>query len=90
LPLILSELADQPQDTDDFTFSSPVYRALTSVRTRGRAENPHRPTFNMAGSFRPDDVVVEGKAGQTEVTLKQTYLFALPLDSLLRGQLGLL
>jgi hypothetical protein len=60
LPRIFEELVNQPETDGQFcTFSKAVERVLVSVRLVGRVDTPDCPSFNLAGSFQPDDVVVE-------------------------------
>jgi hypothetical protein len=60
IPGILNELANQASSKDeDWIFSTSTQKVLLSVRKRGRVDNPGRPSFNIAGSFTPDEVVVE-------------------------------
>lgn len=60
LPRIFAELLDQHEKDGQFcTFSKAVEKILVSVRLVGRVDTPGRPSFNIAGSFQPDNVVVE-------------------------------
>jgi hypothetical protein len=57
---ILRELADQASSKhEDWVFSTDARKVLLSARTRGRVDTPGRPSFNIAGSFANEDVVVE-------------------------------
>lgn len=76
LPRILSELADQPRNTDLFKFSSVANQALVGVRMRGRVDDRNRPTFNIDGFFRPDDTVVDTVASK----LKKIYVTSHPIE----------
>ena len=58
----------------------PPMRGLKSRKSKEKQGKAGRE--KQDGKSRTDG----GKAGQTEVTLKQTYLSALPLDSLLRTE----
>lgn len=72
LPRAFAELVGKSQNDEEYRPSSAaVARTLTSVKFVGRVEEPDRPSFNIAGAFQPDDVVVESilsKLGKTYKT----------------------
>jgi hypothetical protein len=60
LPRIFAELIDQADKDGQFSgFSTGIQKVLRTVRIAGRVYEPGRPAFNVAGSFQPEDVVVE-------------------------------
>ncbi len=59
LSRIFSEIAEQADTQEELQLSEEAHRTVTSIRLRGRVEDPDRPSFNIASSFRPDEVVVE-------------------------------
>lgn len=74
---ILNELADQVSSKDeDWVFSNNTRKVLLSVRNRGRVDTAGRPSFNLAGSFAPDDVVVERVISK----LRKTYETPHPVE----------
>jgi hypothetical protein len=72
LPRAFEELVRKPENNEEYRPSSTaVARTLTSVRFVGRVEERDRPSFNVAGAFQPDDVVVKSvlsKLGKTYKT----------------------
>jgi hypothetical protein len=74
LPSIMAELANQPSGNDrEWVFSSRVSKILVSVRRRGRVEVSGRPSFNLAGEFAHDDLVVERVLAKISKTFRTDY-----------------
>jgi hypothetical protein len=72
LPRAFAELVTKSENDEEYRPSSTaVARTLRSVKFVGRVEERDRPSFNVAGVFQPDDVVVESvlsKLGKTYKT----------------------
>ena len=74
---ILCELMNQASSKDDdWVFSTDARKVLASVRARGRVDTPGRPSFNIAGSFAHEDVVVESVMSK----LSKTYETSHPIE----------
>jgi len=60
LQQLFIELVERPEKDRKFcTFSKAVQETVISVRLSGRVDVHGRPSFNIAGSFAPDDVVID-------------------------------
>ena len=79
LPRIFAELVDQADKDGVFCgFSRGIQKVLKTVRIAGRVYEPRRPAFNVAGSFQPEDVVVE----TVQSKLTKSYRTSHPIELL--------
>jgi hypothetical protein len=76
LPRVLTELASVPSRQDEYTqFSAKAAGAVTSVRERGKLNDPGQVNFNIGGQYDP---VVSLDA--VEAKLHKTYTARCPIE----------
>jgi hypothetical protein len=79
LPQIFADLAGQPEGNDQFLgLSTATKKVINTIRIVGRVYEGSRPAFNVAFSFRPNDVVVE----TVRAKLCKTYRTPHPIELL--------